>query len=176
MPESTSGSSGQTARTNIDQVVQLEDEAERNEPPFAKWSEKAGAFAGTLSFIAIHLVLVAVWIGLNGGIAISQFKFDPFPYPLLAAVFSFQSVLLTSFVLIRQTRMSERADRRSHLDLQINLLAEKEMTKSLRMLQAICGHLGLKAVDSELLELSKDTVVKNLAQDIRTNLKEETQR
>ena len=50
------------------------------------------------------------------------------------------------------------------------------MTKSLRMLQAICGHLGLKAVDSELLELSKDTVVKNLAQDIRTNLKEETQR
>ena len=68
--------------------------------------------------------------------------------------------------------MSERADRRSHLDLQINLLAEKEMTKSRQMLQSICHGLGVEEVDSEVLELSKDTVVKNLAQDIRTNLKE----
>ena len=72
--------------------------------------------------------------------------------------------------------MSERADRRSHLDLQINLLAEKEMTKSLKMLQLICHRLGVEAVHSEVLELSKDTVVKNLARDIRTNLKEEGQR
>ena len=110
-------------------------------------------------FIGIHLALVAVWIGLNGGIAISQFRFDPFPYPLLTAVFSFESVLLTSFVLIRQTRMSERADRRSHLDLQINLLTEKEMTKIAQDAQLICHRLGVEAVHSEVLELSKDTVV-----------------
>jgi len=44
------------------------------------------------------------------------------------------------------------------------------------MLQLICHRLGVEAVHSEVLELSKDTVVKNLARDIRTNLKEEGQR
>src|SRR5205085_9224419 len=129
MSEERRGSSGQTARTNIEQVVELEEEAERRDSLINKWSEKAGAFAGTLPFIAIHALIVIVWVVLNEGAAGSFFVFDPFPYYLLAALFSFESVLLTSFVLIRQTRMSQRADRRGHLDLQINLLAEKEMTK-----------------------------------------------
>jgi uncharacterized membrane protein len=36
-----------------------------------------------------------------------------------------------------------RADRRGHLDLQINLLAEQEMTMVLRMLKG-CYHLDLR--------------------------------
>jgi hypothetical protein len=70
--------------------------------------------------------------------------FDPYPFSLLSVVLSMEAVLLTSFVLIRQNRMSKRVDQRSHLDLQINLLSEKEVTKVLQVLQRISRHLGIE--------------------------------
>ena len=39
-----------------------------------------------------------------------------------------EGVLLETFVLIKQNRMSYLSDRRAHLDLQVNLLAESEVT------------------------------------------------
>ena len=76
----------------------------------------------------------------------------------------------------RQNRMSERADRRSHLDLQINLLAEKEATKAIQLLQRMSRHLGIedKTLDPEVRELSKDTAVEGLARELRDNLDKET--
>lgn len=53
-------------------------------------------------------------------------------------------MLLTSFVLIRQNRMSRAADQRAHLDLQINLLAEKEITKVLQLLQRMSREMGIE--------------------------------
>ena len=53
---------------------------------------------------------------------------------------SLEGVLLSTFVLIKQNRMSKRADRRAHLDLQVNLLTEKEVTKVIQMLEAISDH------------------------------------
>jgi uncharacterized membrane protein len=46
-------------------------------------------------------------------------------------------VLLTAFVLIRQNAMDQRSEQRNHLELQINLLAEKEATSILNKLDAI---------------------------------------
>lgn len=36
--------------------------------------------------------------------------------------------MLTSFVLMAQGRMTNQADKRARLDLQVNLLAEQELT------------------------------------------------
>jgi uncharacterized membrane protein len=88
-------------------------------------------------------------------------------------ILALEAVLLASFVLIRQNRMSEKADQRGHLDLQINLLAEKEATKVIQLLQRMSEHLGLKdeIVDGEARELSKDTEVEDVARDLQKNLK-----
>jgi uncharacterized membrane protein len=43
------------------------------------------------------------------------------------------------FVLASQNRLSRQSDKRSHLDLQIDLLAEREMTAVLQLLQDIAG-------------------------------------
>jgi uncharacterized membrane protein len=59
-------------------------------------------------------------------------------------VLALEAVLLTAFVLIRQNWMSLKADQRSHLDLQINLLAEREATKVIQLLQRISKHLGIE--------------------------------
>jgi uncharacterized membrane protein len=86
-----------------------------------------------------------------------------------------EAVLLTAFVLIRQNRMSLKGDQRSHLNLQINLLAEREATKVIQLLQRISGHLGIEeqVTDRETRELGRDTEVEDLAHDLRKNLNEE---
>ena len=64
-------------------------------------------------------------------------RFDPYPFKLLCMIVSMEGVLLSTFVLIKQNRMGQRADRRNHLDLQVNLLTEQEVTKVIQMLEAI---------------------------------------
>ena len=41
--------------------------------------------------------------------------------------------------------MSRQADRRAHLDLQVNILAEQEMTLVLQMLREISAKVGANA-------------------------------
>jgi uncharacterized membrane protein len=84
-----------------------------------------------------------LWVSINTGALKGWPAFDPYPFSLLAIVLSLEGVLLTAFVLISQKRMSQRADQRSHLDLQINLLAEKAVTKVIQLLQGLSRHMGM---------------------------------
>jgi uncharacterized membrane protein len=58
--------------------------------------------------------------------------FDPYPFSLLGVIVAVEAVILSSFILMRQNRMMHRGERRDHLNLQVDLLAEKEMTKVLQ--------------------------------------------
>ena len=88
----------------------------------------------------------------------------------------FQAVLLTSCVLIRQNIADRAFERRNHLDLQINLLAEREATLSLSILQQIAEHLrcplGKEAQDEELAE---ETPVDAIARDLRAREQEQVE-
>jgi uncharacterized membrane protein len=70
-----------------------------------------------------------------------------------------EAVILSSFILMRQNRMMHRGERRDHLNLQVDLLAEKEITKVLQMVRAICERMGLQNImaDKEIGELSENT-------------------
>jgi uncharacterized membrane protein len=94
---------------------------------------------------------------------------------LLAVVLGLEAVLLTSFVLIRQNAIDRRSERRNHLDLQINLLAEEEATKVLKMLGEIAVHLKLPVHDPHNKDLSQDTQVESIARDLRAREKKETE-
>jgi uncharacterized membrane protein len=84
-------------------------------------------------------------------------------------------VLLTSFVLIRQNTMDRRSERRNHLDLQINLLAEKEATSILNAVREIAEHLKVDvAPDPEREELAKDTPVESIARHLRSKEEEQS--
>jgi uncharacterized membrane protein len=75
---------------------------------------------------------------------------------------------LTSFVLISQNHLEMQAHRRAALDLQINLLAEREMTSVLRTVSAIATHLGLadECDDDDLQELVAQTNVEAIAKTV----------
>lgn len=174
MPQDSGSTKAQA--TNIDAVVRLEAKDEDRVSHINRLSEAVASFAGTNVFILLQLLAVALWVSLNSGTFTAFPAYDPYPFSLLSVIMSLEGVLLTAFVLIRQNRMSERADRRSHLDLQINLLAEKEATKAIQLLQRMSRHLGIedKTLDPEVRELSKDTAVEGLARELRDNLDKET--
>ena len=53
--------------------------------------------------------------------------------------------------------MTVAADKRANLDLQVNLLAEHEVTKLATMLATVMEHLGIPAhQDREVEEISQD--------------------
>jgi uncharacterized membrane protein len=83
-------------------------------------------------------------------------------------VVSSESAFLTIFVLISQSRMARQSERRSHLDLQVAMLSEQELTTILQMLQKLCQHMGVK-VDSSKQEVQsfiKTTDVHKLASEL----------
>ena len=79
-----------------------------------------------------------------------------------------EAVLLTSCVLIRQNVIDQTSERRNHLDLQINLLAEREATTSLDILQRIAAHLRVPvAKEAAEEDLADETSVDGIARDLR---------
>ena len=106
-----------------------------------------------------HLIWFTVWICVNAGLVPGWKPFDPFPFPFLTMTVSLEAIFLALFVLASQNRLARQADRRSNLDLQIDLLAEREMTAVLRLLRDIASHLKVETsiTAEQLRDLAKRT-------------------
>lgn len=114
--------------------------------------------------LVLHVVWFGVWVALNLGVMRNVRPFDPFPFPFLTMSVSLEAIFLALFVLASQNRLARQSDKRSHLDLQIDLLAEREMTAMLQLLQDIARHLEVETtVTSQQLEdLMKKTDLRHL--------------
>jgi len=84
-------------------------------------------------------------------------------------------VFLTIRVLISQNRMARLAERRSHFDLQVGMLAEQELTMMLQMLQRLCQHAGVdvKSANQQVQGFSETTDVHKLASELEEKLPEQ---
>jgi uncharacterized membrane protein len=88
-------------------------------------------------------------------------------------------VLIATFVLITQNRMAAQSDRRDHLNLQVDLLAEQEMTLMLRMLRRISERLNIQPETSEqerAEKLGEETNVYELMQALEKQLPDSDQK
>jgi uncharacterized membrane protein len=84
---------------------------------------------------------------------------------------SLEGVFIASFILIAQNYAMRLSERRAQLDLQVNLLAEQEATKSLELLNEIARRVGAqRGDDQEVQALAEATRLDALARQI-----EETQ-
>jgi uncharacterized membrane protein len=94
---------------------------------------------------------------------------------VLALVVSSEGVFLTIFVLISQNRMARQSERRSHLDLQVGMLSEQELTTILQMLQMLCQHMGVnvESTKQQVQSFSATTDVHKLASELQDKLPEE---
>jgi uncharacterized membrane protein len=97
-------------------------------------------------------------------------QFDPYPHHILIITFAMETIFLSTFILISQNRQQLIADKRNHLDLQINLLAEQEASQMLTMLQQIMQHLGMRADDEEIDALRKAADPEQMIEQIEESL------
>jgi uncharacterized membrane protein len=126
-------------------------------------------FVGSMWFVYVHLAIVAGWVAVNLGWVPGVARFDPMFFALATGA-SVEAIFISTFVLISQNRTSALADRRARLDLQVNLLAEHEITRLISLVKAIAKEMGVEeGEDPELSELERDVspeaVLKELVED-----------
>ena len=129
-------------------------------------SEAITRFAGGGGVLVAHVLWFSAWLAINTGSIPVIAPFDPFPCPLLTTLVSLEAIFLSLFVLSSQNRMTRHSDQRSQLDLQVNLLAEKEMTAVLVLLQDIAKHMDVKVslTPDYIRDLAKQTDILKLTQ------------
>jgi uncharacterized membrane protein len=159
------------ADENIRVVARIQQQAAQRRTIAQRVSDHVSSFASRESTVVWHFAWFTIWIGANVRLLPLQ-PFDPFPFSLLTTVVSLEAIFLTLFVLASQNRLTQEADRRAHLDLQVNLLSEQEMTLMLQMLKEICEHLGLRDTiqSRKFIELIKRTDVGQLAEHLERTL------
>jgi uncharacterized membrane protein len=166
---------GATAR-NIESILRIEKEDEEKLVLHHRALHAVGRFVGTPFFFAVQCLGVVAWIWINKR-AGSNWQFDEYPFPLLSGVLALEAVLLTSCVLIRQNISDRAFERRNHLELQINLLAERESTLSLALLHRIAAHLNCPIEeDPQSEELTDETQIDEIAEDLRAREEAEEKR
>ena len=157
-------------RQNIITVLRLESAALRQRTHADKAADAIAAFTGTIAFVALHLVWFGIWATIDLGALSIIRPFDPYPFQLLCMIVSMEGVLLATFVLIKQNRMGYLSDRRAHLDLQINLLSEQEVTRLLQMTDRIAEKLGVDPLPDETKEFIQDTPIETMVQELDREL------
>lgn len=162
-------------RYNIEAIAKLEHDALERRTPTERLSDVMTRLVGNMGFLVAQLIVISCWSLLNLHVIPGFRAFDPFPFGILALVVSSESVFLTIFVLISQSRLSRQSERRSHLDLQVGMLSEQELTTILQMLQKLCQHVGVNVDSSkqEVQSFSKTTDVHKLASELQEKLPEE---
>src|SRR5689334_3216727 len=123
------------AQRNIATVAKMEEDFLQQRSAAARIVDAAVDRVGTMPSFLLHVSLFISWILVNSGLISAVRPWDPFPFILLTMFVSMEGVILALFVLMKQNRMSRRADERDHLHLQVNLLAEKEITTMLQLQQ-----------------------------------------
>lgn len=119
-------------------------------------AEAITRFTGSIGFVYLHLALYGAWIVANLGWMARIAPWDP-TFVVLAMIASVEAIFLSTFVLISQNRMAAEADRRAALDLQINLLAEHEVTRLMALVSAVADRLGVECpAADEIQELKRD--------------------
>jgi len=159
-----SGRSDTQVQKNIESIMRLDKDTSRQRSVAEHVADRITTFAGSTPFIIFHVAWFAGWILVNLRLIPRVSPFDPFPFSFLTLVVSLEAIFLALLVLKSQNRMTKEADKRAHIDLQINMLAEQEGTKILNMIQRIGKHLGLEEeIDEAMQQLSQETDVNQVA-------------
>lgn len=118
-----------------------------------KLADSLTSFFGSPTFLILNIIIFISWIAINQGLIPGFPRFDPYPYVLLITVVSLEAIILTTIVLMSQNRQSQTGTLRDELQLQVELITEKEISKALRMLKTIAEKQGIKLNDKELTEM-----------------------
>lgn len=124
---------------------------ERQRNAAERWADWTANSFGTLAFFEVNCLIFAAWIVWNLGYIPMAPIFDPFPFSLLTMVVSLEAIVLSTIVLISQNRAARMADIREEIDLQVNLRAERQITKILQILDKVEHKIHVAHADDKQL-------------------------
>jgi uncharacterized membrane protein len=162
------------AAENIRTIANLQREAARQATRGERLGLTVSTAIGTLTFVIVQLICIAAWIGWNLASEPSS-RFDPYPFGLLTLIISIEGVSIVAVVLMSQNRMARQGDERDHLNLQINLLTEQEITLVLKLLRQVAERLKVAPEitdEARATELTEETDVQQIVETLRKELPE----
>jgi uncharacterized membrane protein len=168
-PEARAGgaqSVDELTRRNVERIQALEREEHGKASTADRVADAIANFVGSIVFVWVTVLLIGGWVA--GNLLVSpDHRIDSFPFPLLTLVLSVEAIFLSIFILMSQNRAARVSDKRSHLDLQLNLLSEQENTKMLLMLEDIAKAVGHRTPsDPEVQVLGQATEPEALSRQI----------
>ncbi|MEH2454062.1 DUF1003 domain-containing protein [Nostoc sp.] len=159
---------------NIEAISLLHSQEVRDIPAHQRILEAIATFFGRAIFMYSLLVMLALWI-------FGSF-FDGFlPFNLPAFSWSDQgldaaALVISTGVLVRQTRQENFAEQRAQLMLQLNLLSEQKIAKIIALLEELRSDLpnviNRHDSEAELMQQAADPIAvlealqKNLAEEL----------
>jgi uncharacterized membrane protein len=153
--------------TNLKSYVEFERE----------WSSLVARFLtkffGSAWFLNANIIFILVWIVWNLGWIPGLRPFDPYPFLLMPMIASLSAMLLAIVVLINQNEQGKMADIRQRIDFEVNVRAETEITKILKMLDAFNGRLGIIKADEELEKMKEKIDIAEIKGDIERGIEKE---
>jgi uncharacterized membrane protein len=129
---------------DIEAIVAMRMRAERKVSRHQRAIEKVTNALGRPLAIYIILLFITLWVLMSIFYhALGLSAFDAPPFPWLQDIVSVSALLTTLVVLATQNRQARLAEQRRHLDLQINLLTERKVSKVIEMLAELRQDLPL---------------------------------
>lgn len=111
---------------------------------------------GSIAFLGLNALFLAVWIVLNVDVIPGLPAFDPYPFGLLVLIIVLEAILLDIVVLISQDRAASIAEIREEANLHISAITEEEVTKLLNLVTLLVQKQGISLDgDSELADMLK---------------------
>lgn len=83
-----------------------------------KLADKVSSFVGSWTFLVLHVIWFGAWI---------LFNVEPFPYGLLTMIVSLEAILLSTIIMISQTRAGDRDRVQAQHDYATNEKAKLEI-------------------------------------------------
>ncbi|MBI4598722.1 DUF1003 domain-containing protein [Candidatus Uhrbacteria bacterium] len=119
---------------SFDPIVPLR---QRSGKPAERIADFFTEIFGTVWFFILNGVFFFAWIYFNTPSLSGAPALDPYPFGFLTMVVSLEAIFLSIIVLISQNRSAKVEDLREEVDFQVNVQAEREITRILNMLDRI---------------------------------------
>lgn len=124
---------------NIESIASIRARADEGLDRHQRMVEGVTGALGRPRTLYVILSMVVGWIAFNTLIpgATGRPSIDPPPFFWLQGGLALSALLMTTLVLITENRQARHAEQRSHLDLQVNVLAEHKIAKLVALLEEL---------------------------------------
>jgi uncharacterized membrane protein len=123
---------------NIDAIRSLRAKAGRSLRPDQRAIEAFTDFVGQPRSIYALTLTVVLWASYNVlAIGFKRVPFDPSPFFFLQGVIAFYAAIMSTMILVTQSRQRKEQELNAHLGLQVSLLAEQRTGKIVALLEEL---------------------------------------